>query len=366
MLPVTRSLVIANVAVFLLQMGGLPLMESFALWPPAAGPQFGPGFAPWQLVTYSFLHGGVGHIFFNMFGLYMFGSSIERLFGTRFYLAYYFASVVAAGLTHLAVTAWIGGPPVPVAVVINDAIAEVAISSGPLNLVNKELLRALNRALTALGERSDIRCLILHGGRARAFCAGSDINEFAHLRSDASEHKILFEDMVLRRLAGLPMPTIAAIDGPALGGGLELALACDLRVARAGIALGVTESRLGGLAGSGSVRLTHLIGPARAKQMLFTGETLDSDQALAWGLVNRVARSGSALDGARELAATIAARGPLSNRYAKELVAAALDLPLDAALSRANVLQQQIFDGSDLHEGVAAFFARRPPEFKGR
>ena len=114
MLPVTRALIIANVAVFLLQLGGFPLISTFALWPPAPGPSLAPGFAPWQLVTYSFLHGGMAHIFFNMFGLYMFGSSIERLFGARFYTAYYFASVVAAGLTHLAVTAWMGGPPVPV------------------------------------------------------------------------------------------------------------------------------------------------------------------------------------------------------------------------------------------------------------
>src|SRR5450759_3378555 len=150
-------------------------------------------------------------------------------------------------------------------------IAEVAIDNGPINLVNQEMLRALNDVLTELGARTEIRCLILHGGNARAFCAGSDIMEFAHLRKDASAHKILFEDMVLRRLARMPMPTIAAIDGPALGGGLELALACDLRVSRRGVALGLTESRLGGLAGNGSVRLTRLIGPARAKQMLFPG-----------------------------------------------------------------------------------------------
>lgn len=248
----------------------------------------------------------------------------------------------------------------------DGAIAEIALAGGPLNLVNKALLRSLNGTLTEVNEDRDVRCLILHGGSARAFCAGSDINEFASLKHDASEHKILFEDMVLRRLAQLPMPTIAAIDGPALGGGFELALACDLRVCRKGVALGLTESRLGGLAGNGSVRLARLIGPARAKELLFSGETLEAEQALAWGLVNRVATDGSALDAARALATTIASRGPLSNRLAKKLVDAAQDLPLDAALSLSTGAQQQIFDSNDLHEGVSAFFAKRPPKFGGR
>ena len=253
-----------------------------------------------------------------------------------------------------------------VALEFRDAVAEVALAGGPLNLVDKPLLRSLNEALTTVGERSAVRCMILHGGAARAFCAGSDINELGSLRHDASEHKILFEDMVLRRLAQLAVPTIAAIDGPALGGGLELALACDLRVCRKGVALGLTESRLGGLAGNGSVRLARLIGPARAKELLFTGDTLDAAQALAWGLVNRIVDEGSALDAARALAATIAARGPVSNRLAKKLVDAALDLPLEAALSMSTGAQQQIFDSEDLHEGVKAFFAKRSPRFDGR
>ncbi len=247
----------------------------------------------------------------------------------------------------------------------DGAVAELALNHGPINLVTRDLLRALNGAVTELAARADARCVIVHGGTARAFCAGSDIKEFAHLRADASEHKILFEDMVLRRLAALPMPTIAAIDGPALGGGLELALACDLRIVRRGAALGLTESRLGGLAGSGSLRLTRLVGPARAKEMLFTGRTVTDDEALAWGLVNRVAE-GSALDSARALAATICGRGPVSNRLGKKLVDAAHDLPLDAGLSLSTAAQQQIFDSSDLHEGVAAFFGKREPQFKGR
>jgi len=253
----------------------------------------------------------------------------------------------------------------PVRVVFGASIAEIALANGPLNLVTRPMLRALNDALTDVAAADDIRCVILHGGEARAFCAGSDIKEFADLRSDATERKILFEDMVLRRLARMPMPTIAAMDGPALGGGLELALACDLRVCRRGVSLGLTESRLGGLAGSGALRLARLVGPARAKQLLFTGETISDELALAWGVVNRVTE-GSALGGAREIAAVIAARGPLSNRLAKKLVDAALDLPLDAGLSISTTAQQTIFDSDDLHEGVAAFFAKREPQFKGR
>ena len=248
----------------------------------------------------------------------------------------------------------------------SGGIAEVALQCGPLNLVTRDLLRTLNRILGEVERRDDVRCVIVHGGSARAFCAGSDIREFAGIRHDASEQKILFEDMVLRRLARLPMPTIAAIDGPALGGGLELALACDLRVCRSGVPLGLTESRLGGLAGNGSIRLTRLVGPSRAKELLFTGETIAAEQALAWGLVNRIADEGSALDAARVLASTIAARGPLSNRFAKALVDAADDVAIDAALTMSTVAQQRIFESDDLHEGAAAFFARRDPVFNGR
>ena len=257
-------------------------------------------------------------------------------------------------------------PVAEIRVTMAGTIAEIGLSNGPLNLVTREMLKALNAGINQVVSAGDVRCLILHGGSARAFCAGSDIHEFAALRSDASELKILFEDMVLRNLARLPMPTIAAIDGTALGGGLELALACDLRVCRTGVALGLTESRLGGLAGNGSLRLARLIGPSRTKHMMFTGESITGEQVLAWGLVNELVSEGSALAGARRLAAKIAERGPVSNRLGKQLVDAALDMPLDAGLSLSTVLQQKIFDSTDLHEGVAAFFAKRPPAFTGQ
>ena len=108
--PVTQWLLIANVAIYLLEMVGFVSLEPFALWPPGG---FESQFQPWQLVTYAFLHGSVTHIFFNMLALYMFGGEIERLFGTRFYALYYFGCVLSAALTHLVATAWMGGPPVP-------------------------------------------------------------------------------------------------------------------------------------------------------------------------------------------------------------------------------------------------------------
>lgn len=108
--PVTQWLLIGNVVIFLLDMSGTVSLGEFALWPPTG---FGSRFEVWQLVTYAFLHGSVAHIFFNMLGLYMFGSEVERLFGSRFYAAYYFGCVVSAALCHLAVTAWMGVPPYP-------------------------------------------------------------------------------------------------------------------------------------------------------------------------------------------------------------------------------------------------------------
>ena len=113
--PVTGALLGANILVFMLQLaGGLPLAENFALWPPStSGPRSGPEFELWQLVTYSFLHGSMLHLMFNMLALYTFGRDVERLFGSRWYLQYYFASVVAAALSHLVVTGWMGAPLVP-------------------------------------------------------------------------------------------------------------------------------------------------------------------------------------------------------------------------------------------------------------
>jgi len=241
-------------------------------------------------------------------------------------------------------------------------VALLLIDNPPLNLMTTPLLRELHRAIVELHDDEALRSVVVGTRTARAFSAGSDMREFASLGADASEQKILIEDLMLRRLANLPMPTVAAIDGPALGGGLELALACDLRIAHADALLGTTEARIGGLAGSGSQRLTKLIGPARTKQLLFTAVPISAARAEQWGLVNEVT-SGSALERAHEFATLIASRGPSAIRLAKELVDAAVDLPLDAGLVRSTIALQKVFDGAELDVGSTAFFAKTEPVF---
>lgn len=242
-------------------------------------------------------------------------------------------------------------------------IATLTLANPPLNLVTRPMLRHLMEAITELSAAPGVRVLTLRGGEARAFCAGSDMREFPELAANARDEKILIEDALLRGLAGLPFPTIAAIDGPALGGGLELALACDLRVARSGLELGLPECRIGGLAGTGAVRLTRLVGPSRARELLFTGGTVTAERAFEIGLVDRLVDDvASATD---DLASEIAARGPMSNRFAKEISELALDDSRDAALDRAQVLQEQIFASRDLQEGAASFFAKWPARFTG-
>jgi len=234
------------------------------------------------------------------------------------------------------------------------------------NTITRELGEQLFGAIAELERDRDVKAIVI-AGKPDAFLAGANLVAVRAIKL-ADEARLLSRHAAeqFATLADKGKPTVACVHGPALGGGFELALACDLRVCRKDVALGLPESRLGGLAGNGSIRLTRLVGSSRAKELLFTGDTIPAERALAWGLVNRVVEAGSALDGARALAQVIASRGPVSNRLAKTLVDAAQDEALDAALSQSTVAQQAIFDSDDLHEGVAAFLAKRPPAFEGR
>ncbi|HZL33412.1 MAG TPA: enoyl-CoA hydratase-related protein [Verrucomicrobiae bacterium] len=246
-------------------------------------------------------------------------------------------------------------------------VAHLELVNPPLNLVTRELTEQLRDALERLRVAAEVRAVVVSGRGDRAFCAGSHIGEFEGLRGRVAEGKLLLEKLVYRQLAELPMPTIAAIEGDALGGGLELALCCDLRVASARARLGLPEVRLAVLPGSGGTqRLPRIVGPARAKELILTGRIINSDEAERIGLVNQLVPAGEARQAADVLAAEIAARGPLAVREAKRLIDAALEVDLDAGLAAELDASERIFASEDMLEGAHAFLGKRDPQYRGR
>jgi enoyl-CoA hydratase/carnithine racemase len=251
-------------------------------------------------------------------------------------------------------------------VVERGPISAIRLQNPPLNLVTVELTHSLDRALADIERRQEVRCIVVTGTGERAFCAGSDVKEFESLQGRVAEGKLLLEKVVYRRLARLPVPTIAAIQADALGGGLELALCCDLRVADERSQLGLPEVRLGVMPGSGGTqRLPRVVGIARAKELILMGEIIDATTAAGIGLVNRVAPAGQALDVAMSMAETIAARGPVAVREAKRALDLAGETSLDDGLAQELDASERIFASRDMLEGARAFFEKRPPRFTG-
>ena len=252
-------------------------------------------------------------------------------------------------------------------IVVEDGpITTIRLENPPLNLVTVELTRRLDRALAGIENDRQVRCVVVTGTGERAFCAGSDVKEFESLRGRVGEGKLLLEKAVYRRLARLPVPTIAAVQADALGGGLELALCCDLRVADERAKLGLPEVRLGVMPGSGGTqRLPRVVGIAKAKELILMGEIISASEAVEIGLVNRVAAAGQTLDEARTMAETIVARGPLAVREAKRALDMAGDVPLDDGLAGELDASERIFASQDMLEGAKAFFEKRAPRFTG-
>jgi enoyl-CoA hydratase len=251
-------------------------------------------------------------------------------------------------------------------VVDKGQITTLTLNNPPLNLVTVELTHQLDSALANIEADRGVRCVIVTGTGERAFCAGSDVKEFESLKGRVGEGKLLLEKAVYRRLAHLPMPSIAAIQADALGGGLELALCCDIRIADETAKLGMPEVRLGVMPGSGGTqRLPRVIGLARAKEMILTGGIVDATEAGNIGLVNQVVSVGEAMSAANAMAETVASRGPIAVREAKRALDIAGDAPLDEGLAKELDASERVFSSEDMLEGAKAFFEKRPPEFTG-
>ncbi|HEY5520389.1 MAG TPA: enoyl-CoA hydratase-related protein [Candidatus Limnocylindrales bacterium] len=246
-------------------------------------------------------------------------------------------------------------------------VAHLELVNPPLNLVTRELTEQLSDRLATLAAADDVRAVVVSGRGERAFSAGSDVKAFESYRGAAGREHFSREEEVFSQLAALPMPTIAAIEGNALGGGLELCLACDIRVASARASLGLPEVRLAVTPGAGGTqRLPRVVGLARAKELALTGRIIDAREAERIGLVSRVVPAGQALAAADEIAAEIAERGPLAVREVKRLVDLSVDLDLDAGIAAEIQASERVFNTDDMLEGARAFFGKRAPEYEGR
>ena len=235
------------------------------------------------------------------------------------------------------------------------------------NALSLALLGRLQAILRDLGEDAGVRVVILRGNE-RCFSTGMDLDDLAGVKGVGDTQRAL--GLVRDANAAIercPKPVIAAIAGWCLTGGLEMALACDVRVAADTARFGITSARIGTVAGAGGTqRLPRLIGPGRAKEMLFSAEPIDAAEALRIGLVNRVVPAGQEVEAALEMARLWARRAPLSLWFAKSAVNVGLTMPLEAALAFEIGLTAQLFTTEDRAEGLRAFHEKRDAEFRGR
>jgi enoyl-CoA hydratase/carnithine racemase len=236
------------------------------------------------------------------------------------------------------------------------------------NALDFQALEEIEAACLAAG-KGGVRCLVLRGGGDDAFSSGFDLAEMS-LTSARGERPDEAVERTADALSAVPCPTVAFLNGSAFGGGFELAVTCDLRVARAGVKLAMTPAKLGVVYPEGGLRrFADLVGSARTRELFFTGRAVDADTALAWGLVNRVAPAESAEADALALAAEIAANAPLAVRGMKrilQLLEGAHERGL-AAAEREEIagLRRRAFESADLREGRAAWEGRRAPRFRG-
>jgi len=247
-------------------------------------------------------------------------------------------------------------------------VAHLELNNPPMNLMTDAFLDELDAALATLEAASagDVRAVVVSSAVERAFSAGSDVKAFeAHVGAAGRPHHTRDEE-ITARLANLPMPTIAAIEANALGGGLEIALACDVRVCSEEAKLGLPEVRLAVTPGAGGTqRLPRVVGVGRAKELALTGRIIDAHEAERIGLVSRVVAAGQAVAAADEIANEIAQRGPLAVREVKRLIDLSAETDIDAGLAAEIDASERVFSSADMLEGARAFLDKRPPQYRG-
>jgi enoyl-CoA hydratase len=246
-----------------------------------------------------------------------------------------------------------------------ESFAVVTLNRPPANAISERLMHELRDALVSLESDDGVRAVIITGAGERIFCAGADLGS-AFAGGDVDVF-IRFGNSVLRKIERFPKPVIAALNGHALGGGCEIAMACHFRLLKETARMGQTESNLGIIPGyGGTQRLPRLIGRTRALELLILGTQVPAAECLALGLVNRLTREGETLEQAKALARQVAKRPPVATRLIIEAVADGLEAPIDQALEIETRAFLQTLRTEDAAEGIQAFFAKREAEFKGR
>ena len=238
-----------------------------------------------------------------------------------------------------------------------------------LNAVSLEMWQAVPEILSAFEADDDIRVVVLTGAGDRAFVAGADISQFGESRSSA-EGILAYEQATERAfnaIAETQKPTIAMIDGYCIGGGLGIALSCDMRIAAEGSTFGIPAAKLGLAYGAGGTgRLVHVVGPSFAKEIFFTARRFTADEALAMGLVNRVTTKEALENFVRDYAALIAENAPLTVNTAKQVVDEFAKAPGNFDDDKCEALIARCFASDDYKEGRAAFMEKRKPVFRGK
>ena len=234
------------------------------------------------------------------------------------------------------------------------------------NALSRAMIAELLAHLARVRDDRSVRCVVLTGKGDKAFCAGADLKERATMSADEVHHFHRSLRDAFRGIESAPQAFVAALNGVALGGGLEMALACDLRVAGEGVEMGLPEVGLGIIPGAGgTVRLPRAIGVSRAKDLILTGRRVDAAEALSMGLVCRVAPAGALREVALEVAGLVARNAPVSIRQAKRAVDGGLHLDLDQALAHENAMYQDCLKTQDRVEALRAFAEKRKPIFTG-
>src|SRR5699024_2485236 len=250
---------------------------------------------------------------------------------------------------------------------IKNQIAIITLDSfAALSALSHALIDELSNVIKAFDEDSNILCTIITGYGDKAFCAGADLKERVDMTQDEVMDTVDKIGSLVTQIENMKMPIIAAINGLAFGGGLELAIACDIRLAEKQAKMGLTETSLAVIPGAGGTqRLSRLIGISHAKYMIYTAQPIDANHAFEIGLVQNVTETGESLNQAVEIAKRITQNGPIAIKAAKKAIDSGYDLPLKEALEYERSCYLDTLETTDRIEGLNSFVEKRKPNYKG-